>query len=308
MTRGRKPILIPAAIEILKEYESRITIRQLFYRLVSKRIIQNTLNAYITLTKEMIAARRDGRIPYGAFEDRTRHFVEGEPANPTIESAEDIYEDAVETYENADEIALENFKTCSFEYELPFWYGQPKYVEVWVEKEALKGLFEPIAEKYGVTLFPCRGYASLTMLYETSLRLNNVQPDREIRILYFGDYDMRGLNIEENIQKSLLEDFGKHATVIRCALTKEQIETFQLPPAPAKKTDSMARGWIEKQGDVAWELDALDPHELEKIIEVAIKNQIDLNVLNERNEIVRQKRQWLATQVSEYLNEEAVEK
>lgn len=304
---GRKSVLIPTALEILREYSSRITIRQLFYRLVSQGIIKNSENCYNTLIQQMITARRDGRIPFGAFEDRTRHSREGELPNLAWDKAEDIFKNSVEVYENAEEIALRQMKNAYSSFDLPFWYNQPYYVEVWLEKEALANLFEPITQKYQVTCVPCKGYPSLSLLYDCSKRLRTVPSNREIRILYFGDYDMRGLNIQQNIEKNFLNDFGIEIEVIRYALTKEQIESYQLPPNPAKSTDTMARGWIETHGNVAWELDALEPHILENLVENAIKQQIDFNILTERNETIKTNQQWITLQVSEYLKTQGVE-
>lgn len=63
----------------------------------------------------------------------------------------------------------------------------------------------------------------------------------------------------------------------------------------------MAKGWIETHGNVAWELDALEPHTLEGIVEQAISEQIDRNIMEQRNQNVREKREWIRSQVSEYL-------
>ena len=128
-----------------------------------------------------------------------------------------------------------------------------------------------------------------------------VTANREIRILYFGDYDMRGLNIQETIEKNLLDDFHIRAKVIRYALTQEQIDEYHLPPAPAKATDSMAKGWIEKNGNVAWELDALEPLVLEGIIEKVIQSQIDVAILSNRTNEIQAAKNWMHTTTKEYL-------
>jgi hypothetical protein len=198
-------------------------------------------------------------------------------------------------------------KNTDSNFDLPFWFNQPIYVEVWLEKEALANILQPIAAKYRVSFVPCRGYPSLSLLYDCANRLRTVPEGREIRILYFGDYDVRGLNIEQTVERNLMEDFGIQANVIRYALTREQIEKFQLPPNPSKKTDSMIRGWIETHGDVAWELDALEPHELEKIVTEAMTQQIDTTILNERKEIIEKNREWISNQISDYMKENEVE-
>jgi hypothetical protein len=304
---GRKSVLVPAALEVLKEYTSKITIRQLFYRLVSRNILKNSEGSYNVLIQAMINSRRDGRIPFEVFEDRTRHSVLGEHPQEGHSEARQILDNAINVYENAQDIALEQMKVAYREFELPLWYNQSCYVEVWLEKEALSNLFEPITGKYGVTFVPCRGYPSLSLLYDCAKRLKQVNlsgsfyPPREIRILYFGDFDMRGLNIQENVEQNLLNDFGVQTRVIRYALTKEQIQQYQLPPNPAKSTDTMAKGWIEKNGNVAWELDALEPPVLENLVETAIREQLDPNILGTRHETIKSNREWLQVQVQKYL-------
>ena len=63
--------LIDRALEILEE-ENPMTIRQLFYRLVSVEEIQNTQLDYQRVSRLMTKARRDDRCPYEYIVDRSR--------------------------------------------------------------------------------------------------------------------------------------------------------------------------------------------------------------------------------------------
>ena len=98
----------------------------------------------------MTKARRDGRIPFNAFEDRTRHSIEGELPNHTNENAEDILKDRIYIFENAKTIALRQLKQAYLQYSLPYWHNQPLYIEVWLEKEALANI---ISAKAKIKLF-----------------------------------------------------------------------------------------------------------------------------------------------------------
>jgi hypothetical protein len=298
---GRPSKIILAAQEILKEYNSPITLRQLYYRFVAKGIIENSLNSYHIFIRQMSTARRDGRIPFSLFEDRTRTSNLGESPFFEVPNYSSLVEDAIDVCENADKYALMQLKQVHQNYDLPYWYNQPVYVEVWCEKEALANIFLPVTEKYGVTFVACKGYPSLSLLNDCAERFKTAPANREIHILYFGDFDMRGLNIQETVEKNLLDDFGVHTHVTRCALTKEQIETFQLPPSPAKIKDVMAKGWIEQNGDVAWELDALEPLVLTKIIDAAIQSQINPEILRERQNTVQTTRELMQKSVACYL-------
>ena len=67
----------------------------------------------------------------------------------------------------------------------------------------------------------------------------------------------------------------------------EQINEFNPPPNPAKITDPRAKGYIKKFGQVAWEVDALKPPIMEKIVRDSIEETIDMvlynSVLQEEN-------------------------
>ena len=283
---GRKSRLIPYVLKIIGEYEVRLTIRQIFYRLVSAGVIPNTRSAYNSLDRVISEARKKGVIPFKAIVDRSRNFIGGDVP----------YYLTPEQYFNG---LIENLKTAFLDYDIPFWLNQPIYIEVWLEKDALTGFFKQITDKYRVVLAPCRGYPSLTFLYEGAKRLSRISKPK--LILYFGDYDMRGIDIQRHITETL-ENFGlTNFQVRRVALTREQIEVYQLPPNPAKSKDTMFRGWIEKHGNVAWELDALEPKVLMSLIENAILQNIDKPTLNRRNNLLEQNRLRLKSMIENLL-------
>jgi len=296
----RKAVLIPAVQQIIQKYHPiRLTVRQIFYQLVSKGIIQNTKILYTALDRELTRARWNGKIPFTALEDRVRQFQGGEEFwNITPEH---LFEVAKDDYELAEQI----FRWCPNRYNLPLWHGQPRFIEVWLEKDALASIFLSVTEKHKVRLAPCRGYPSLFFLYEAASHLKNeVLKNREIRILYFGDYDMRGLDIQRHITETLAR-LGVNAIVERIGLTKEQIQQYQLPPQPSKKDDRMRRGWIESHGDVAWELDALDPAILKQLIEESIERNVDKTVLEKRRSLISAGQKRIAELVNEYFSGES---
>lgn len=65
--------------------------------------------------------------------------------------------------------------------------------------------------------------------------------------------------------------------VRQVGLSMEQIKELKLPPNPAKITDPRAKGYIEKYGNVSWEVDALDPEALMEIISAAVVDIIDMD-------------------------------
>ncbi len=56
-------------------------------------------------------------------------------------------------------------------YRLPRWEGQPAYVELWVEKQALAGVLAPIAREFHATLMVNKGYSSASAMKESADRI-----------------------------------------------------------------------------------------------------------------------------------------
>ena len=64
--------------------------------------------------------------------------------------------------------------------------------------------------------------------------------------------------------------FGVRLEFKRLALNMDQVEEYDPPPNPAKITDSRAEGYIAEFGESSWELDALEPTVLARLIRDAI--------------------------------------
>ena len=84
-------------------------------------------------------------------------------------------------------------------------------------------------------------------------------------IIHLGDHDPSGIDMTRDIQERL-EMFGADVEVKRVALTMNQVQTYNPPPNPAKITDSRCGKYIAEYGDESWELDALEPQMLTKLI------------------------------------------
>lgn len=64
-----------------------------------------------------------------------------------------------------------------------------------------------------------------------------------------------------------------------------QIEEYSLPPNPTKLSDSRAKKYIAEYGLQSWELDALTPDVLSKLVDDAINELTDHAKLNARREL-----------------------
>jgi hypothetical protein len=93
------------------------------------------------------------------------------------------------------------------------------------------------------------------------------QGERPAILLYAGDFDPSG----EDIDRDFIFRTGCWKDVVRIALDREQVRTYQLPINPGKMSDSRAAGFIERHGSLMQvELDAVDPTELRRLFQVAI--------------------------------------
>jgi hypothetical protein len=56
--------------------------------------------------------------------------------------------------------AADIISSAAWSYSIAKWHDHGYYVEVWIKKEALSGIFEGICEELDVTFICCRGYMS----------------------------------------------------------------------------------------------------------------------------------------------------
>lgn len=233
----------------------RLTLRQLYYQLVSKNIIANTEKEYRALSSLLSRARLAGLVDWDAIEDRVR-----QPWQPLeYESLEAMIEDACRTHR------------------LPRWHGQLVYAELWVEKDALAGVLQPLAYEYHTTLMVNRGYSSQSAMKASADRINDNMERFGAQgavIFYLGDLDPSGEDMVRDIQDRMAM-FQCPAQVIKVALTAAQVKQHKPPPNPAKLTDSRAADYVAKHGYSSWEVDALQPNTLHALIRAGFDAVID---------------------------------
>jgi len=240
--------------EVLEDYESqgyRLTLRQLYYQLVAQAIIENKIQEYSKLSQTLVMSRMNGLTDWDMIEDRIR--------KPYLEYYVNDIEDAISD-------TIHNYK-------LDRQMGQPNHIEIWTEKDAVSNILRRITKKYHVHLMVNRGYSSCSAMYEAFNRMNNLD---EIKIiLYVGDHDPSGLDMLRDIEERL-DEFGLCGyEVFPVALTMEQIKELEPPPNPAKITDPRAAWYMSKFGENSWELDALKPDVLERIVNNAVVKYLD---------------------------------
>ncbi len=270
--------------EIIDEYAEegyRLTLRQLYYQLVSRDIIPNQVKEYAKLSGLLVQGRMAGFVDWDAIEDRLRvpylpYWVSDVPhaINDTIR-----------------------------QYRLNRQKDQEVYIEVWVEKDALSGVLKRTTEHFHINLMVNRGYSSCTAMHDAYERLLRYQRNgKKIVILYLGDHDPSGLDMIRDIQDRLSE-FGTRPEVKHLGITRKQIEKYSPPPNPAKITDPRADKYIAEHGNISWEVDALTPSMLNQLIKKNVEKLIDMDLFNKQIEKEEEDKAKLREFMDEYGDE-----
>ena len=270
---------IDQANEIILEFREQgftLTLRQLYYQFVARGLLENKQRSYKNLGTLISDGRMAGLIDWHAIEDRTRKL------------------EKLSSWQGPEElmkIAAEGFRRDR-------WTDQPTRVEVWIEKEALAGVFEPICKELEVPFFCCRGYPSKSEMWRGAMRFTQARKAhrQDGLILHFGDHDPSGMNMTEDIEGQM-RTFGAQILVDRQALNMDQVDEYQPPPNPAKESDSRAAKYIQEYGHESWELDALSPMALSDLVKDAVLEVRDDEVWQEsldRDDEDREDMTWAA--------------
>jgi hypothetical protein len=266
--------LVETSNAIIADYESQgfiLTLRQLYYQLVSRDIIPNRQSEYKRLGSIINDARLAGLIDWLAIEDRTRDLR------------------ALSHWGSPSEIV----ETCANQFHMDMWEGQDYRPEVWIEKDALVGVIEGVCNELDVAHFSCRGYTSQSEMWVAGQRLRRYNKSGQTPIIFhFGDHDPSGKDMTRDIIDRLALFMGG-LEVKRLALNMNQVEQYNPPPNPAKTTDSRYGAYIAEFGDESWELDALEPRVIAELIRTNVQALLDPVLWEKRQAEVKEGRKKL---------------
>lgn len=248
--------LVEKCNEIIAEYQAQgfvLTLRQLYYQLVSRDIIPNRQSEYKRIGSIVNDGRLAGLIDWNAIEDRTRELR------------------SLSHWESPADIVA----ACSDQFHIDLWDGQRHRPEVWIEKDALVGVIEGVCRELDVPYFSCRGYTSQSEMWASAMRLKrHVRAEQIPIIFHLGDHDPSGKDMTRDIIDRM-RLFSGGVKLDRLALNMEQVVRYGPPPNPAKLTDSRCHGYIAEFGDKSWELDALEPRVIAALIRENVTALID---------------------------------
>ena len=250
-------------LEELKDYMP-LTLRQIYYQMVGKGFIDNKTSQYGMLSNLIKWARIDGRIGWDYIEDRGRTFHNESGWN------------------NDGDFIKQEVDNFLDDYRRDLLQTQDKYIEVWIEKDALSSIFTKVASPYTVSVVVNKGFTSISFLHEFQKRVHS-HKYQEIVMLYFGDFDPSGMEMLDAMRTTLQDELDVDCvTYKRIALLKEDIFKYKLHhnPDALKKKDTRTEKHIKAYGELAVELDALRPDVLERKIREAIEAELDIGAFN----------------------------
>lgn len=281
--------------KIISEYPStKLTVRQLYYRLVSPpyQLFANTITNYKGFDKILTRARENHHVDWTRIEDRSRGTYG--PSYPWFGMNVRLGGE-LDTFSDPKDYVDYLFKQLTDKfYDQSYWAEQSQYIEVIVEKDALTSLFVQVAEEKRVLVYPSRGYSSFTKIMEAIQRLPK---DKPVKLLHFADHDPSGLDMTDDLLQRL-RDYSAESEldfeIKRIALTIDQVKKWDLAPNPTKAADSRSPNYVAQFGDRCWELDSIRPDDLQDIVRKAILEEVDEAAWEETEERLTKEREKIA--------------
>jgi hypothetical protein len=217
-TKAEIAAIRKAIYDILSEDHPQ-TVRQVFYALTVRGVIAKAEIEYQrTVIRLLVEMREAEEIPFEWIADNTRWM-----RKPS-------------TFVGLDQC----LKNTSKFYRRDLWAAMPVYVEVWCEKDALAGVLMEETEVYDVPLMVAKGYASLSFLHSAAMTI--AKKGKPAHIYHFGDLDPSGVDAARDIEAKLRRYApGAEIHFERPAVTRAQVEEWNLPTRPTKVTDTRAK-------------------------------------------------------------------
>lgn len=189
------------------------SVRHLYYAAVVAGVpgITKTDSGYGKVQRQVLQLRRDSRIPYELVVDSTRWMRKPKSYN----SIQDALEAAARQYRRN------------------LWTDSLWRLEVWAESDSIASTIYGITAMWDIPLMVCRGYASETFAYNAAEAWKS-ELYRHPVVLYVGDHDPNGLEIEEDLRSKLTEFGGRDVEWLRVGVRWDQVEAMDLPGTTPK--------------------------------------------------------------------------
>jgi len=259
------------------EIEGKLTIRRIYYILLTHGLVTTAKSAYVNLSHLLVKLREWGHIDPDIIIDRHRIYQK----RPT-------YKDFQEAFDSL----YSRFAYDSME-------EQEKYIEVWIEKDTMINKFEGECWFNDVPLVVSKGFTSYTFKLDAIKRFEQ-QAEKSILILYFGDFDAEGEYIPEKVKQYINKKLPDIDFELRKVLLnekdKEKLKRFAVIYKPKKKQlkKTYVQDFIRKHGKIKIEVEALSFAEIKERFIKELWKELDRNVVKNIDILAEQeKERWL---------------
>lgn len=242
------------------------TVRQIYYRAVVANLVTKDDSGYQKVAKALTRLRLRGGIPWEWIRDPGR-FV-----------------DVPNAWDNIPEF----LRSVKQSFRLNFWKHKDSRVMIFMEKDALAGAIAPVTNHYRVPTVLVRGTSSWSLLKEAADHVNAFAGPTYI--YYFCDFDPKGLEacnmVRETMANKWVSNQNKTETTDLIAdvddvhfkivglHSRKQVADMGLPTRKNTTKRGVGKKWIELVGPQSCELDAIEPHELRRMVEASINNHM----------------------------------
>ena len=252
-----------SAIYAVAQADRPVSIRHIFYRMVTQNLVEKSNKGYQQLQKTTVDMRDAKALPYAWIEDSSRR-----------------------AYWNTGYAGLDDYAEAAAQlYRRDYWDHTDTLVEVWCESRSLVGALGQVCTEYVVALFPSGGFSSMSFTYQAATHIIDSGREHAV-ILYVGDYDQAGVLIDKAIERRLREflaDWPGVLTFTRLAVNDDQIDTMGLPTRPPKESDTRS-----KEVTRAVEAEAIPAPTMRGMVSTALQGLIPEQVLRHERLIEEQ--------------------
>lgn len=284
--------IIPEAARIVRSYDTWVTLRQLFYRLVAAQLIDNNQSRYHELAKRTAALRLEGLFP--DLIDPSREILGGWGLSATYAERVKFWEDPAKELTEKILDAAAAVRMASASYARADRDGQQWRIIIAVEKRGLMAQLQKWFGELPIKFLAFGGQTSTPIIKKIWREIDEAHyVNEKLVVLYGGDYDPSGLVIDRSFEKRSNMRIGSNEVeMVRVALNKEQVEEYDLPINPAKTKDANYKRMVEEEGEAMQvELDALEPDTLREVFQDALDEYWNQDAFDTARELEEEERE-----------------
>jgi hypothetical protein len=257
-------------IERARQQEGRLTVRRIYYILLSRgfydltksRNAKYAWHVYQNLSNRLVDWREAGLLKPEVIIDRKSELLK----RPAYESFDECFDEA-----------LRDYTTDSM-------LKQKRAIEVWLEKDTMRNIFEEECWFNDVPLIISKGWTSWTFKEEAAKRFK--QYGKPVTVLYFGDFDFEGEHIPRVLEdfirkKSPSVDFKFNKVLLKYA-DYESLQDYAIKfEAKEKHLEHVyVKEFIDQYGPVKLEVEALAFNVTKERFQAALFKEIDTRVVD----------------------------